>query len=335
MPENHEPDQEAAPQVDASLYAESVLKLAADIVLLKRYRLQRLLGEGGMGAVWLAHDLELNEDVALKFLPEAVALDKAAIEELKLEVRRSRRVTHPNIVRIHDYLQDHDWGCISMEYVDGETLSNLRVLLPDNVFSAETLAPLIRQLCAALDYAHTQGKMVHHDLKPSNCMVTGSRELKLYDFGIARSLSDSVTRLTKQEGTAGTLPYMSPQQLMGEDPSVLDDVYSLGATIYELLSGKPPFYTGNIAMQVLEKTPTSMMERRQAFGIQAEPPVASGVEPIPKEWEETVAACLEKEPEKRPQSAREVAGRLGLEVGTRNAECGRQRMIRQPRFLHL
>jgi len=329
-------DEDSPTQADSTVYAESVRKLTAETILLSRYRLVRLLGQGGMGAVWLARDLKLNEDVAMKFLPEMVARDKLALEELKVEVRRSRRVTHPSIVRIHDYIEDiprqeggqAEWAGISMEYVEGQTLSELRALQPGRVFSAEELSPWVKELCAALDYAHTEAKMVHHDLKPANCMISAKGRLKLCDFGIARSLSESVTRLTTKERTSGTLIYMSPQQLMGEDPSALDDIYSLGAMLYELLSGKPPFYSGNIAAQVMEKTPSSMMERRKALGVQAgspavnnleapvvskvEPPVLSEVEAIPHEWEETVAACLTKEKEKRPQSAGEVAERLGL-----------------------
>jgi serine/threonine protein kinase len=98
----------------------------------------------------------------------------ASFEELKLEVRRSRRLTHPNIVRIHDYLTDEDWAAVSMEYVDGENLSDVRVRQPGQVFDAAKLRPLIEQLCAALDYAHTRAKMVHHDLKPANCLVSAT-----------------------------------------------------------------------------------------------------------------------------------------------------------------
>ncbi|MBI4026471.1 MAG: SUMF1/EgtB/PvdO family nonheme iron enzyme [Verrucomicrobia bacterium] len=291
-----------ATEKDLSLYTQSVLTLAKGTVLLKRYELERTLGKGGMGVVWLAHDLELKEKIALKFLPEVVSRDKASFEELKLEVRRSRRLKHHNIVSVHDYLTDEDWAAISMEYVDGENLSDIRVRQPGQVFDAAKLRPLIEQLCAALDYAHTRAKMVHHDLKPANCLVTPKGELKVCDFGIARSLSESVTRLTTKERTSGTLPYMSPQQLMGEDPSALDDIYSLGAMLYNLLTSKPPFYSGNIASQVMEKLAPPMMQRRQSLGIQAAP--------IPEEWEAVVAACLSKDASQRPQSACEAAERL-------------------------
>src|SRR5213078_344725 len=134
--------------------------------------------------------------------------------------------------------------------------------------------------------------------------VNQQGELKISDFGIARSLGDSVSRLTAEQGRSGTLVYMSPQQLNGERCSHLDDIYSLGATVYELLTSKPPFYVGNIDRQIREKIPPSMTERRKEFEIEAEP--------IPAVWEEWVAACLAKDPTRRPQSVTEIARQLQM-----------------------
>src|SRR4029077_8748448 len=125
--------------------------------------------------------------------------------------------------------------------------------------------------------------------------------------GIARSLADSATRLTGEQGRSGTLVYMSPQQLDGERSTHLDDIYSLGATIYELLTSKPPFYSGNIDRQICERVAPSMTERRKEFDI--EPTL------VPKVWEDAVAACLAKDPSRRPQSATEVAQQLQLPSG--------------------
>jgi serine/threonine protein kinase len=179
-----------------------------------RYSLEVLAGRGGMGVVWRARDEELGETVALKFLPEIVARDPVAIDELKEETRRARRLTHPNIVRIHDFVRDELQAAVSMEFVDGTTLGQLRLQQPDKVFSVETLGPLAAQLCAALDYAHNTGKVVHRDLKPANLLVTRDGGLKVTDFGIARSLTETHTRLTGRAAgdTSGTLLYMSPQQ---------------------------------------------------------------------------------------------------------------------------
>jgi serine/threonine protein kinase/Flp pilus assembly protein TadD len=269
-----------------------------------RYTLIKILGRGGMGVVWLARDEELERDVALKFLPDLIIHDRALLNDLKRETRRSLELTHKNIVRIHDFVNDERSGCISMEYIDGETLSNLRAEKEQKVFEPSAIAAWTGQLCDALDYAHNHAKIIHRDLKPANLMVNKKGDLKVSDFGIARSLSDTVSRLTMEQGRSGTLVYMSPQQLDGERGTHLDDIYSLGATLYDLLTSKPPFYSGNIDRQVQERVPPSMSERRKDLNIEP----AS----VPLAWEQTVAACLAKNPTERPQSTVEVAQRLQL-----------------------
>ena len=269
-----------------------------------RYTLIKVLGRGGMGVVWLARDQELERDVALKFLPNLMMQDHAALGDLKRETKRCLELTHPHIVRIHDFIHDERSGCISMEYVDGETLSNLRAEKERRVFEPDEIAAWISQLCEALNYAHHHAHVIHCDLKPANLMVNQRGSLKVSDFGIARNLTDSVSRLTAQQGRGGTLIYMSPQQLNGKRCTHLDDIYSLGATIYELLASKPPFYSGNIDRQICERIAPSMTERRKELDIEP-----ASVPPI---WEDTVAGCLAKDPSRRPQSATEVAQRLQL-----------------------
>ena len=279
-----------------------------------RYTLVKILGRGGMGIVWLARDEELERDVALKFLPDLMIQDRAVFDQLKRETKRCLELTHPNIVRIHDLVHDERSGCISMEYIDGETLSNLRAEKEKNVFEPDEIAIWTSQLCDALDYAHNHAKVIHRDLKPGNLMVSQRGDLKVSDFGIARSLADSVSRLTMEQGRSGTLAYMSPQQLDGGRGSHLDDIYSLGATLYDLLTSKPPFYSGNIDRQIHERVAPSMTERRKEFDI--EPAL------VPQVWEDAVAACLAKDPSGRPQSAAEVTQRLQrgqLRTGTRIA----------------
>ncbi|MEY2565000.1 MAG: eukaryotic-like serine/threonine-protein kinase [Verrucomicrobiota bacterium] len=282
---------------------QTIRGFSAGQKILNRYTFVRILGRGGMGVVWLARDDELERQVALKFLPELVVHDRAVLEELKHETRRSLALTHHNIVRIYDFAQDGDCACISMEYVDGATLSSLRVDRPDKVFEVEELGPLLQQVCDALQYAHAQARIVHRDLKPSNLMVNAKGDVKVADFGIARSLTDSVSMLTMARGTSGTLVYMSPQQLDGEHVSELDDIYTLGATIYELLTGKPPFYSGQIDRLVREKIPPTMAKRRADLAV-----TSRAV--LPQHWEETIAACLAKDPAARPRSALELKERL-------------------------
>jgi len=269
-----------------------------------RYTVIKVLGRGGMGIVWLARDTELEREVALKFLPDLMIQERPVFDQLKREAKRCLELTHPHIVRIHDFIHDERSGCISMEYIDGETLSNLRAEKEQKVFEPDEIATWTSQLCGALDYAHNHAKIIHCDLKPSNLMVNQRGDLKVSDFGIGRSLGDSATRLTTEQGRSGTLVYMSPQQLNGERCTHLDDIYSLGATLYELLTSKPPFYSGNIDRQIHERVALSMTERRKELDI--EPGL------VPEVWEDAVAACLEKDPSQRPQSAIEVAQRLQL-----------------------
>ncbi len=273
-------------------------------VVLDRFKLVKRIGRGGMGIVWLARDQTLNLDVALKFLPEAVRSDPAALDDLKSEARKSIRLTHPSIVRIHDFIEAPEAAGISMEYIDGLTLAQLRIQQKDKVFEAHELAGWVAQLCEALTYAHVDAKLVHRDLKPGNLMIAGGNRLKVADFGISRSLSDTINRATRENIVSGTLAYMSPQQLHGEQPDPRDDIYSLGATLFDLLTGKPPFYSGDITAQIEDKHPPTVTERRREFKT----PNAA----VPEEWEAAISACLQKKAEKRPQTAAEFAARLRL-----------------------
>lgn len=285
----------------------TVAQLASGQRFLQRYSLTRILGRGGFGVVWLARDDDLQMDVAIKFLSDTIVNNPEAIDDLKRETRYSLRLTHPNIVRIYGFLQSSDLAGVSMEYVDGGTLSALKIDRPNRCFEVDDLGPIVAKLCDALQYAHTRAKVAHRDLKPGNLMVDSSGDLKVADFGISRSISDTQTALT-HIAASGTPAYMSPQQMMGERSQITDDIYSLGATIYDLLAGKPPFYQGNVVEQVRESQPISIAARRSDLGI-------SGAN-IPPHWESVIGACLEKRAEDRPQSAAEVAERLGFQISS-------------------
>ena len=272
-----------------------------------RYTLKKILGRGGMGVVWLAHDEKLDEPVALKFLPEVVKLDPAAFDDLKRETKRARQLTHPNIVRIHDLMEDATMAAIAMEAVEGTTLSQLRLDRPDRAFDPADISGWLQQLAVALDYAHHDARVVHRDLKPANLMVDGRGRIKVTDFGISQSLTDSVSRASAQKSSSGTPAYMSPQQMLGSRPSPADDIYALGATIFELLTSRPPFYSGNLIAQVQSVTPATLAERRHELEVKG------GA--IPPVWEQVVAACLAKNAADRPKTAGEVVQRLGLTGG--------------------
>ncbi|BET66189.1 hypothetical protein ASA1KI_11070 [Opitutales bacterium ASA1] len=270
-----------------------------------RFSLIRILGRGGMGVVWLAKDDKLEREVALKFLPEAVALDPRSVDDLKQETRRSLELTHPHIVRIYDFFEDQTAAAISMEFVEGGSLARLAVDQPLRCFEPAQILQWLRQLVDALEYAHTKAKIVHRDLKPANLMISEEGDLKITDFGISATVTDSMTRVSRLMSSGATPAYSSPQQIMGERASPADDIYSLGATIFDLVTGKPPFHSGNLLVQVQSKTPDSMRKRREDLGVK-------GGE-IPESWEKVVAACLAKEPSQRPASARAVLE--GLETG--------------------
>jgi serine/threonine protein kinase len=286
-------------------FGATVRQFTASQRLFDRYVLREILGRGGMGIVWLAVDEQLQRDVALKFLPEMVAFDEQAVSDLKRETKKSQELRHHHIVQVYDFVSDKQNACISMEYVDGSTLSAIKARKPQHCFDVDEIRDWVEQLCEALAYAHRKARIVHRDLKPANLMVNSKGDLKVTDFGIARSLTDSASMLTLACGTSGTLVYMSPQQLDGEKASHLDDIYSAGATLYELLTSKPPFYSGQIDRQIREKAPLSIDERR------AELDLARGA-PVPPQWQEAIAACLAKDPAKRPQSASELSQRLGI-----------------------
>jgi serine/threonine protein kinase len=280
-------------------------------IVFGRFRLIRKLGAGGMAVVWLAHDERLDLEIALKFLPGLIAHDPEALHDLRREISRGLRLTHEGIVRVFDLHEDHDLGlaAIAMEYVDGATLSEAKIKRPNSCFEvAEPLVSWLRTLCNVLTYVHEEARIIHRDLKPRNLLVSALGRLKVADFGIAATLSESVSHLTQSKSSSGTPAYMSPQQVLARRPSVSDDVYSFGATVYELLTSRPPFFGGSMAglvQRATSETPPPMIERRAEFH-------PSEHSPIPRAWEETIQACLAKQPEGRPANLREVAARLRL-----------------------
>lgn len=274
-----------------------------------RFRLVRPLGKGGMGVVWLATDESLGEEVAFKFLSEIIAHDEASLHDLKRELRRTRALTHHHIIRVHDLVEDPARGVagITMEVAAGGTLAARRAKTEHGWFEPHEIAEWTRQLCEALDYAHHTARIVHRDLKPGNLLLDAAGALKIADFGIAAALHESATRLT-QGKVSGTPLYMSPEQWQGFPPTPSDDLYALGATLYDLLTGKPPFYSGNIMAAAMGRPPASMAERRRELeGIDA---------PLPPEWEEVVATLLAKTADERPASAKKVLTLLDGKVSS-------------------
>mgnify|MGYP003956608701 FL=1 len=216
-----------------------------------RFTLKRELGKGGMGAVWLALDEEVQQEVALKLVSGHVGLDSESLNDLQREVNKAHHLVHPNIVRMgYFWNETGEPAFISLEYVEGTDLDQIRKQSTGGILRWLEVQAYMLQLCDALEYAHSQ-KVAHRDIKPSNFMINHEGQLKLADFGIAASLASTTMTFTAQSVMgAGTPLYMSPQQMDGDRPQVTDDIYSVGATFYELLTGTPPFYQGDVSYQV-------------------------------------------------------------------------------------
>ncbi len=263
-----------------------------------RFILKRLLGRGENSEVWLAQDVKASREVALKFLPAALLADANVVERLKQEAQRNFLLTHPHIAATHEFVRDFSSAAISTEYVEGWSLATFKIDKPQQRYQVEEIEWWIRQLGAALDFAHSEFGIIHRDLKPANLLVNAQDELKVTDFGIADIVRGESSRRGLVKGGSGGLGFLSPQQVMGAEPSRLDDIYSLGATIFDLLTSTPPFYKGEIIAQICGLKPPGMTERLRELGIKDDV-----ISPV---WEATVAACLAKNPADRPQSVKEV-----------------------------
>jgi serine/threonine-protein kinase len=275
-------------------------------VFLGRYEIQRLLGEGGMGKVYLARQVDLGRTVVVKVMHDHVAADARFRERFQRETLLMARFQHPHAVTLYDAsLNDPLGPCIVMEYVKGVNLETM--LAKSSRFTAPRVARIIAPLCEVLQAAHDEG-IIHRDLKPANLMVidpdTPKERIKVMDFGLAKLMDDSgSTRRvtdTNVDFAVGTPGYIAPEQVRGEALDHRGDLYSVGVMMYELLTGRLPFI-GATSMDVLlahaTESPPSMAE----LGLSAW---------VPPQIEELVFSCLAKDPDDRPQSARELAERM-------------------------
>jgi serine/threonine-protein kinase len=260
-------------------------------VLAGRYRIAGLLGRGGMGEVYRADDLKLKQQVALKFLPEALSADGAALARFYQEVSVARQISHRHVCRVYDIGEAEGSHFISMEYVRGEELSSLlkRIgRLPEDK-AVETA----RQLCAGLSAVHEAG-VLHRDLKPANVMLDERGDVRITDFGIA-ALADEA----RGGELAGTPAYMSPEQLAGKSLTPRSDLYSLGLVLYEIFTGKRAFEAASLA---------ELLRLRQSDTQPSSP--SSHVKDLDPLVERVIFRCLERDPERRPSTALQVAASL-------------------------
>ncbi|WP_435019971.1 SUMF1/EgtB/PvdO family nonheme iron enzyme [Tundrisphaera sp. TA3] len=271
--------------------------LAPGQVIFGRYQIEKKLGEGGMGSVWLVRHLALDTHRAIKLIVPRHAFDQNALSRFRREARVMARLSHPNAVAVHDAHVAPDAAFIEMAYVQGESLD--RILKPGVPQALDWIARILAQLCDVLQAAHDLS-IIHRDLKPSNLILVAGRPpgreiLKVLDFGIAKIL-DSQDREEFQTGTGGagfTPTYASPQQVLGESVDGRSDLYSIGVILYEFLTGHRPFGGPIIRLyHDLINTPPPPFAAK-----------APGLD-LPKGLEAVVLRCLAKSPEDRPQSPR-------------------------------
>ena len=280
---------------------------AAREVVFQRYELQRRLAAGGMGEVWLARDTVQGTETALKFLKEEFATDTQAVNELKQEVLNSLKLGHQNILKVYRFEVDETAAqitrryAISMEYIRGMNLRDLRRERKIDYFDVPELLPWVQQMCDAIQYAHER-KLVHRDIKPANLMLDEQNAVKVCDFGIGRAVTETSSGRT--QSNAGTIPYMSRQQREFYKAAPSDDIYAIGATIYDLLTGNPPRYLGKQVEIPFDEKPVRMDEWRKRGKAKG-----SGA-PIPENWERVIALCLQDTPAGRPLTVKAVRDML-------------------------
>jgi len=268
--------------------APEVLQVGA--VLANRYRIDKLLGRGGMGAVYLAHDEVLSEHVALKMISTAWSHDqRALIERFRREASAARKVSHVNVVRIHDLGETQDGLMyISMEYLPGKTLADL--LEARGTLGIREHRDIVGQICDGLGAAHEAG-VIHRDLKPQNVLVGERNAVKIIDFGLAKTAM--MSGMTATGLMLGTPYYMSPEQVRGREVDARSDIYSLGALSYHSLTGQPPF-DGDTPIAIgfahCSEEPRPPAELRKG---------------ISKDLNKMILAALAKDPRDRPQDTSE------------------------------
>jgi serine/threonine protein kinase/tetratricopeptide (TPR) repeat protein len=261
------------------------------------YRILSALGQGGMGAVYLAEDSRLNRRVALKFLSSDFMTDNWAKRQLIKEAQAVAMLDHPNICAVYDFEEVGDHSFIVMQYIEGQTLADL---IRTKSIRTDQIVPLAQQIVSALADAHAHG-IIHRDIKPKNIMVTPGEQVKVLDFGLAKTIPktfedapESISQLSKDGLLVGTVAYMSPEQLRGEKLDFRSDLFSLGTVLYEMACGKNPYAhktNAEVISAIMSREPQSLTQVLLN---------------CPKDLEQIVCKCLRKDRAERYQSATEL-----------------------------
>jgi serine/threonine-protein kinase len=272
-----------------------------------RYRIIEKIGQGGMGEVFKATDLELSETVALKMIRPELSEKPEIVERFKRELQLARKINHPNVIRIHDLGSADGIRYISMKYIEGQSLKDL--LRASGKLTIDKAIEISTQVADALNAAHMNG-VVHRDLKPQNIMLDRNGNALVLDFGIARSVAE--TSLTGTGILIGTPDFMSPEQIHGEHADARTDIYSFGIILYEMVTGRLPFIADNPAILLhlhLHEKPMSP---------------ASLNKDVPKWLDGIILKCIEKKPENRFANFLEIKDALAHpgSRGVKNVKAG-------------
>jgi serine/threonine-protein kinase len=263
-----------------------------------RYRIEKLLGEGGMGSVYKAHDSELGRTVALKLVRPELAISPQIMQRFKQELLLASRISHKNILRIHDMGDVNGVKFITMAFVEGSDLSAL--IEETGGLPFERALKFTKQLCGALEAAHNEG-VVHRDLKPQNILIDQADNVHVSDFGLAKSLEPEATMMTQVGQILGTPRYMSPEQAEGKEVDHRSDLYALGLILYEMFTSEVPFRAESTLQLMYKQVNEAAKDPRT-------------VRPdLPAYLANIILKCLEKDRAKRYQSAREILADLDAE----------------------
>src|SRR5271165_6556230 len=279
--------------------------LEVGTVLGGRYEIQKLLGMGGMGAVYKAHDLEVDRTVGLKVIRPDLAGNPAILARFKQELVLARQVTHRNIIRIYDLNEADGVKFITMEFIEGEDLRN--ILTHHGKVAPKEAINIMRQACQGLVVAHQEG-VIHRDLKPGNIMQDASGRVVIMDFGLAKTVQGD--GMTQTGMMIGTMEYMSPEQAMGSDLDARSDIFTMGLIFYELLTGNIPFRA--------ESAIASLVKRTQERAV----PISDVDPTIPPALSMIAGKCLERDPKARYSTAQELTDDLDVFEGKRPRSSG-------------
>ena len=290
------------PSRSPSMHGAYQTLLPVGTILAQRYEILQTLGEGGMGAVYKAHDRPFDRMVALKVIRPDLANNLAIIDRFKQELLLAHQVTHKNVIRIYDFGESEGLKFITMEFIEGQDLRSL--INKSQKLPPHEASEIMQQVCRALEAAHSAG-IIHRDLKPQNIMRDKSGRILVMDFGLARTLEGD--GMTQTGALVGTMDYMSPEQALGKELDQRSDIFALGLIFYELLTGKMPYKADSVV--------ASLLKRTQERAV----PVDSHDASIPPTVTNIVSKCLETDLQRRYQSSAELLADIEAWQGGRAA----------------